>query len=392
MKMIFTIVKKELTELLRERKTVFNSLILPTLIGPVLIIVMIKVTQLIDKKQQEQHVSIGVINAPQDFLALGAENKLNTFIPLESAQDFDILFQENTIQAALIFPNQWEKHLANLKPNQVDIHKNSSNDAVNKRLHHLIEQYQQKLKDQRLQQLGISVDKITPFTTNYIEKGEQREIFGKQFGGFIPYMFILTMWGGCLLSAVDLVVGEKERKTIETTMLLPISKFKILIGKTMVVATLGFVPAVLSLIGLLGSIQFIPDIPVFLKDAIGSILNFKSILLTFLLLIPFSIFLGGSIISLITSANTFKEAQSKATPIIMLLIIPLVLAMTPSFTLNWTTAFIPVFNIGLSIKEIMAGTIHMGMYSVIFTSLIGLSVGAVYLSHKKFSDENAILM
>ncbi len=391
MNIIFTIVKKELTELFRERKTIINSFLLPTLIAPILIIVMIKVGQFMEQKQQEQQISIGLVNAPKDFISI-TEKGTNTFIPLKEPQDFSILIEEGTIQAAVVFPKQWNEHLANLKINEISIHRNSANYLVNNRLEELIQKYEQKLSNERLKQLGISLEKITPFTTHYIETGEQREIFGKQFGGFIPYIFILSMWGGCLLAAVDLVTGEKERKTIETTLLLPISKFKILMGKTIVAALLGFFPAVLSLLGLLLSIQFIPDIPIFLKDAIGSILNFKSISLTFLLLIPFSIFLAGSIISLITSATSFKEAQSKAAPIIMLIIIPLALAMTPDFILTWSTALIPILNIGLSIKEIMAGTIHMGMYSVILISLISLAAAAIYLSHKKFSDEKAILM
>ena len=120
-------------------------------------------------------------------------------------------------------------------------------------------------------------------------------------------------------------------------------------------------------------------------------LSVQSIMLILLLLLPFAIFLAGVLIALIASATTFKEAQSKASPLIMLLILPLVLALMPGIELTWSTVFVPVLNIGLGVKEIMAGTIDMAQYAVILISLIGFAVGAIYFSYKKFSDENAIL-
>jgi sodium transport system permease protein len=108
-------------------------------------------------------------------------------------------------------------------------------------------------------------------------------------------------------------------------------------------------------------------------------------------LIPFSLFLAGLIIALIAGASTFKEAQSKVTPIIMVIILPMVLAMVPGIELTWATVIVPVLNIGLGVKEIMAGTIDMAQYAIILLSLIAFAVAAIYFSHKRFSDENAIL-
>ena len=75
----------------------------------------------------------------------------------------------------------------------------------------------------------------------------------------------------------------------------------------------------------------------------------------------------------------------------MLIILPLVLAMMPGIELTWSTVLVPVLNIGLGVKEIMAGTIDMAQYGVILISLVAFAVGAIYFSYKKFSDENAIL-
>ena len=391
MRDLVIIIKKELTELLRDKKTIINSIVLPTLIVPILIFGMIKVTEMINKSEQEKSVKIGLVNAPADFAQLVATDTLNKVTTYDESMDFKALIDDETIQTAVVFPKDWYIQMDSLRSANVQIYRNGTKDNVNGRITKMMETYGATIKEKRINRLQISTEKLTPFIENYVEVGEQKELIGKRIGGFIPYLFILSMWGGCLLAAIDLVTGEKERKTIETTLSLPISKFTVLLGKAIVASILGFVPALLTLIGLVLGLKFIDGIPQTLKTAINEMLNFQSVTMIMLLLIPFAIFLAGFIIALVAGASTFKEAQSKAAPLIMVIIIPLVLAMVPGIEFTWTTVFIPVLNIGLGVKEIMAGTIDMGMYAAMLISLIVFAMGAIYFSYKRFSDENAIL-
>ncbi len=385
------IIKKELSELLRDKKTIINSIVLPTLLVPILMIGAIKVTQLISEKNQKKTIRIGLVNAPKEFMTLINNDTLNKMTIYSRTEDFKTLINADSVQTALVFPPDWNTQMDSLETSEVQIFRNGTKDNVNDRVRSLIDDYEAQLKNKRITRLKVPIDKMTPFVKNYIEIGEQKELIGKRIGGFIPYLFILTMWGGCLLAAIDLVTGEKERKTIETTLSLPISKFTVLLGKAIVASLLGFIPAILNLVGLIAGLKLIDGIPDNFKMAINEMLSPQSITLILLLLIPFSIFLSGLIISLIAGATTFKEAQSKATPIIMLIILPLVLAMMPGIELTWATVLVPVLNIGLVVKEIMAGTVDMTQYAIILFSLIAFAVATIYFSYRKFSDENAIL-
>lgn len=388
---LMTVIKKELTELLRDRKTIINSIVLPTLLIPLLMFGGIKVTQMIQKSNARKTVTIGLVNAPGKFIEMVKHDTLNALINYSESIDFKALIDEGTIQTALVFPKDWDTQMDSLNPSEIQVYRNGTKDNVNGRISSLLEVYRTTLEEQRIAALDIPVEKMTPFTETYVEVGEQKELIGKRVGGFIPYIFILTMWGGCLLAAIDLVTGEKERKTIETTLSLPISKFSLLMGKAIVASMLGFLPALLNLTGLIIGLQIIDDIPEAFKVALNEMLNLQSISMILLLLIPFSLFLAGFIISLVTGATTFKEAQSKASPLIIAIIVPLVMALVPGIEFSWATVFIPVLNIGLGVKEIMSGTIDMGMYAAMLLSLIAFAVTAIYFSYKKFSDENAIL-
>jgi sodium transport system permease protein len=391
MRDLFIIIKKELTELLRDKKTIINSIVLPTLMIPILMFGGIKVTQMIQESNQQKKVKLGLVNAPDDFIKLVTNDTLNTITTYDGTQDFKTLINDGTIQSALVFPKDWQTKMDSQTVAEVLVHRNGSKDNVNGRVSKLMETYTSQLKEKRISQLQIPVEKMTPMIETYVEVGEQKELIGKRIGGFIPYIFILTMWGGCLLAAIDLVTGEKERKTIETTLSLPVSKFSVLMGKAVVASLLGFIPALLNLTGLIIGLNFIEDIPETFKLALSEMLNPQSIVMILLLLIPFSLFLAGLIISLVAGASTFKEAQSKASPIIILIIIPLVMALMPGIEFTWATVFIPVLNIGLGVKEIMAGTINIGMYVAMLVSLVTFAIATIYFSYKKFSDESAIL-
>lgn len=391
MKELLIIIKKELTELLRDKKTIINSIVLPMLLLPVLMFGFVKVMDMIQKSNEAKPLKIGMVNAPTDFVRLVKSDTLNVITNYDESIDFKTLIDDETIQTAVVFPNNFSTQMDSLENSVVEIYQNGSKESVNGRFSKILESYSNSLEDRRLTQLAISKEKLIPFHKNYVEVGEQKELIGKRVGGFIPYIFILTMWGGCLLAGIDLVTGEKERKTIETTLSLPVSKFKVLFGKTIVASLLGFIPALLNLIGLILGLKFIDDIPDDFKLALNEMLSFQSITMILLLLIPFSIFLAGLIIALVAGANTFKEAQSKAGPIMIVIIIPLVMALMPGIDFSWKTALIPVLNIGLGVKEIMAGTIDMGMYVAMLVSLILFALATIYFSYKKFSDENAIL-
>ncbi|WP_394973484.1 ABC transporter permease [uncultured Croceitalea sp.] len=391
MRDLFIIIKKELTELLRDKKTIINSIVLPTLLIPILMFGGIKVSQMIQENNQQKKVKLGLVNAPEDFVKLVANDTLNKVTTYDGTEDFKALINDGTMQSALVFPKDWQQKMDSLDVAEVLVHRNGTKDNVNGRISKLMEVYNTQLKEERISKLQIPVEKMTPMIQTYKETGEQKELIGKRVGGFIPYIFILTMWGGCLLAAIDLVTGEKERKTIETTLSLPVSKFSVLMGKAVVASLLGFIPALLNLTGLIIGLNFIDDIPDTFKVALTEMLNPQSIIMILLLLIPFSLFLAGLIISLVAGASTFKEAQSKASPIIILIIIPLVMALMPGIEFTWATVFIPVLNIGLGVKEIMAGTINIGMYAAMLVSLVTFAIAAIYFSYKKFSDESAIL-
>ncbi|MFW5759226.1 MAG: ABC transporter permease, partial [Bacteroidota bacterium] len=79
------------------------------------------------------------------------------------------------------------------------------------------------------------------------------------------------------------------------------------------------------------------------------------------------------------------------TPLTFLIILPAAVGLIPGIEYNLVTALIPVVNITLATKEIIAGTIHIPYYLVTVFSLIGLAALSVLFCAKWFGKESNIL-
>ena len=151
----------------------------------------IKVSQMIQEKNQQKKVKIGLLSAPEAFLQLVKKDTLNEITSYTEAKDFKKLITDGTIQTALVFPEDWQLKMDSLSVAEVMVHRNGTKDNVNGRVSKLMEVYESQLKEQRVKKLKIPVAKMTPMIQTYVEVSEQKELIGKRIGGFIPYILSL---------------------------------------------------------------------------------------------------------------------------------------------------------------------------------------------------------
>jgi sodium transport system permease protein len=215
---------------------------------------------------------------------------------------------------------------------------------------------------------------------------------GKMAGGFLPYIFIAFGFIGCMYPAIDLFTGEKERGTIETLLTTPVARWKILLGKMMVVVLSGMLAASCSLLGLFISIEFL-DLGANkeILEVIHGILSLPFILSMLALLLPLVVFFAGVMIPIAIYAKSFKEAQSIITPLNIIMVLPAMIGFFPGIELDLSTAFIPVINVVLATKELIAGTLSIGYFLSVFSVMLLIAGLAVMLSYRQFGKEQNIL-
>lgn len=387
---ILTVIKKELRDTLRDKKTLFSAILLPALAIPLLILGISSLQNNLITKEKEKELKVVLMNAPE----LVAEQFQDAHITLLTSNDLssakDSVANER-LDAVLDFEPSFRRNVDSLETGVVKFYYKSTNIMVKKRLEEKLNAYKATVLNQRMEQLNIPQPVLNPVEIETINVASVKEQIGDEIGGLIPYVFILFCFMGCMYPALDLITGEKERGTIETLLTVPASRFSILIGKTITIAIVGVVASVMTIIGMVVALNFGSDVPASLMSSIGDMVGVKFIVMLFAMLLPLSFFFAGVLSAMVVRTSSFKEAQSYVTPMTFIVIIPAMVAMMPGVQLDWQFAFIPILNVALATKEIIGGTIHMGQYIVIVLSLIAFATLAVFISYQQFSQERNVL-
>lgn len=394
MRTIITVFHKEMIDTIRDRRTIMFMVVIPLLVFPLLFKVMFSIQKSQKEKAATEELRIACIT----------NGNAAGFVEMIRNQD-DIIFVEDVpkdsvrayvrserLDGAFIFKSNFDAEVAALRPGTVDFYykKTSDTNIKRQRIEDLIDNYEDVLLDARFEQLEFEREISMAVKSRSHNVASVEEQFGHQVGGFLPYIFIIFCFVGAMYPAIDLGAGEKERGTLETLLTAPVSRFHILLGKFGVVVVSGLLSAIVSMIGLYVGVRQAGELPPEFFEIVVKILGIGNILLVLSLLVPLTFFFAGILLSISLSAKSFKEAQSLITPLNMAIILPAAIGMMPGIEMNFAMAAIPVLNVSLATKEIIAGTMSIPHLIVVYSSLITLAALSLALAAHWFNREATI--
>jgi|GEM_PF-44797 len=408
---------KELLELTRDKKTLIFTVLLPTLIMPVIMAGFFMLAAKIATKANEEVLDFAIVGSEyyqeieQALLREPGEGEkpLNfNLVKIENDEQVEALINSNKIRFALVIPEDTREAIQNGLSAKIAFKYNDSattSGLIFRRVNEALENLKEVELIKRYSQLGLSEEQgkafAKPIDLVRESTANERESFGEKFGALLPYILILVGLSGAMYPALDLGVGEKERGTLETLLLTPVTRFSLVFAKFAVIFTTSFLAVFLSLLSfaLMTSIfgpMFASSLGAEGSKNVGSILEALShisiidILLMFSMLVPIAAIFASLLLSVSIYARTFKEAQNYMSPIMMLVFLPLILALLPGVKLDWVWASVPITNVALAIKEIFKGTIDMGMLAVIFGSTTIIAGGFLALCNWWFQREQVL--
>lgn len=396
--MIFTIFKKELKDTLRDRRTLIMMLVIPVAIFPIILSLFVTVSESFSKEAAEKTIEIGVVGAEDNYVI-----KQLRLLPQELGKKRITVYKDtielkagikaDSIQVGIYPSTDLATSMQLKKPAGVIVFFNATELGMKERAEAYLGTIESIATQERYLDMEINAEEIQPLDISYSNIASSKEMIGKLAGGFLPYIFIAFGFIGCMYPAIDLFTGEKERGTIETLLTTPVARWQILFGKMGVVVLSGLLAATFALLGLFLSIEVLdivkdPEI----LEVIHGILSVKFILMLFGLLFPLTVFFAGMMIPIAVYAKSFKEAQSIITPLNILVVLPAMVGFFPGIELNAITACIPIVNIVLATKELIAGTLDAGLLGLSFAVMISLAVLAVVISYKRFDKETNVVL
>ena len=391
---IFTIIKKELRDLVRDRRTMFFMIVFPAVIIPFLIGGVSKLTISIMKKEMDKTLTIAIVGDEYDSTLVEFIRNQDKLILITTLSEHQIKPQilDEMIDGAIVIPNNVREYLSEKK--QVELKhyfRSGKGENINeKRLNRILEDYFSPLIEARYQSFSLDKAVFEPYVISKIDVATEQERFGKTIGTFLPYMFLLFCFSGAMYPALDLGAGEKERGTLETILTSPASQLEILTGKFIVVSFFGVMSVIFGLMGMLAAVNLNSEIPAEIITIAMTILGAKPIFLMLSLLFPIALFFAAFLLSISFYAKTFKEAQSIMGPLNILIIIPIMIGMMPGITLEASTAWIPILNVSLAMNDIIAGTLSWSLYVEVMLSLLFFTGLSMWMSVKFVSREEVI--
>lgn len=214
---------------------------------------------------------------------------------------------------------------------------------------------------------------------------------GWALGQIIPIILVLMTITGAIYPAIDLTAGERERGTLETLMATPVPPLHLIIGKFLVVATIGLLTAVLNLASVGATMHFGGLTRVLTADhPVQFPLHVLPIIL--LCMVPFALLFAAILIAVCSFARTFKEAQNYVMPVIIAALIPSMAVAVPTIRLQGAMLVLPVGNMVLLARELFQQTCDWTAVVVVLLSTSLYAVAAIALATRLFGQEAVLFV
>jgi sodium transport system permease protein len=387
--------RKELRDSLRDRRTIISMIVVPVLAMPLLMFGMGTLMVKTMSKAREEIPKIMVLGGEESPKLLAALRASKSIRIVPSSADFTNQIVEKRIRAAVEIPRDFDAAVARGDAAAVRIY-DYAGEIRSGFASGSLDQFFRNLRDatvrERLQARDVPTQVLRPFDIVHQNVAPPAKVGGNALGGIIPYFIIILCMTGAIYPATDLTAGEKERGTMETILCSPVSRTDLVLGKFLMVLTASLGTVLLSLLSMGGTFQITRHAFSGAKQAteLALTLDPAGLAGVFLMLLPVAVMLSAVLLAVALFAKSFREAQSYTGPLMLVVIMPAMIGILPGMDLNARLALVPLVNVSLVCKEMIAGTWHWFYILLIFGSACVYAAGALAWAVWMFQREEVL--
>ena len=372
------ILKKEMRELFRDRKSLAMMLIIPVFI-PLIIIGMSALFESQINKGVEEYNRIGF-----GYELSQVERELASQMEIEAVQG-------SLEQLASDYENGEIDLYITKKGNTYTINSDGSDTAsyATGPAERYLEVYRQHLQQEYLAAEGVDPEAVFDILTV-----EENVIEGDNyFAGYIKnYAFlfiIMAITVSATYPATDTTAGERERGTLETLLTFPVKSRDIIVGKFMGVtvsaAVTGLVSLVLAIIFLIIAKSMFS-----IYEGVDIMFSPVSIILAIFVILAYSMFISGLCIAVAGRSKTFKEAQSALTPLIFISFFPGMIAFMMGVTGSPLLSIVPFLNFVVVFTDVNNGSVELLDILLMLVSTVAYIAAVLTYVIKQYKSEKVL--
>lgn len=199
---------------------------------------------------------------------------------------------------------------------------------------------------------GFPLDARAVVPVELADVARPEQVAGVMLGRLLTPLLLLFLFSGGAVAAIDTLAGEKERGTLETLLTTAASRAEIVAAKHLLILAVALVITAIQVANLLVYVGF-RVIPA--GTSFSATVPPPVAALLFFLFLPVAA-LGASVLLLVSGyARSYKEAQLYFFPVFLVGLLPGLAALLPALPLRSAILVVPIANISVAVKEVLVG-------------------------------------
>lgn len=374
--LLFEIIKKEIRDVIRDKKTLLMMIIVPIFLYPIMFGFLMSFENSIMTADESVYSKIGfafeVDEALENIIkelkiekTEGTQNELKEKFD-EGEIDAYITRKDNTFYVFYSEEGQYGQVTLQVAYNLIDAYEKVAQSTI-------------------LINNKINPEKFYNIYTVKAKEQSGKDAITEMLLGMIPSFILMAATLTATFAAIDMTAGEKERGTLETLLTFPIKSSFIIFGKFIATTLCTMVSSLIGFISMYGVLYFMSGKLEAFKGI--KLLNIQNFIFALIIFIVYSMLISADAISLASKAKSFKEAQNITQPLAFFSIFPMFLSMVGTKT-SLSLSIVPFINVNLLLGDIISNNLNISYLliavasSIVFTVIILNIVSSLYKSDK----------
>lgn len=383
------VAKKEIVDIMRDRRTIITALVVPLISFPLMFGAVgyfanptSNPSPVLLVNQDGGNVSSSLQQSLASTPGLVVSEVRSTNITAE--------IRSGAYDVVLVIPAGFTPEISSGGRANVTMYLDPSNDRAAtgaSLISGVVSDLSEGIASSRLQQKGVTQADLNPIEVATTTVGKVQSLGTTIAASLFPTFLLYFTFLGGFYFMVDDIAGEKERRSLEALFTLPPPRSEFFIGKYLVAFALSMITAVLGLVGTVFSLNELnfgggQATPVISLSTLPAIFGIT-------VLAALSLSAVGFCIS--TFAKNIREAQQYLSPIFLVLFIPLyVTSFLPPSQLS-QYASIPVLGYTLLMRDVIVGSVTLQEAAFSIGANAVFLAAVVWLGLKLLNSEKVVL-
>lgn len=354
MKKLWVVLRKEIVDNARDRRTLLSALLLGPL-GPALFLVVLGVSlgQAVSGAESALRLAVSGRERAPSLIGFLEAHGVSPKAGPGGREAAKAAVSEGAEPLVLVVPQGYAERFRRGVPARVELVLDRGDGASRgdaRRVRRLVRAWSEQIGALRLRARGLDPNLVEAVRLEDVDVATP-QARSALILGTMSYFLLFAMLAGGMHLAIDTTAGERERGSLEPLLALPVPRRTLILGK--ILATTSYM--VLSLaIALASFVVLLPLVP-FEEAGVSARFGPATAGIAFLLVLPFSL-LGAAGMTVVASfTKSFKEAQSYMTVVLLLPTVPIMIAALLSVRPALPLMLVPSLSQHLLVIELIKG-------------------------------------